>query len=193
MLEVVLGTSRITLVRGDITALGRHVGAIVNAADPSLRASGGVSTAIHLAGGREIDVECLWIGGAERGQIVVTTAGDLNADMVIHAVEPLWQGGARDEDRILSMVYRNSLELAVSKGATSIAFPTISTGVYAYPIARAAAIAIGTIAIYLKHGGPLQDVILVQESEEDHRAYASALDRWHQRTLQRVNQVSKAS
>jgi len=193
MLEVVLGSSRITLIRGDITALGRHIGAIVNAADPSLRPSGGVSTAIHLAGGREIDVECLWIGAAERGQVVVTTAGDLDADMVIHAVEPLWQGGARGEDRNLATVYRNSLELAVSKGATSIAFPPISTGVYAYPIDRAAAIAIGTIAIYLKHGGPLQEVILVQESEDDHKRYATALDRWHHRMLQRVNHLRPAS
>ena len=187
MREVVLGTSRIALLRGDITALGRHVGAIVNAADPSLRPSGGVSSAIRAAGGMEMAVECRWIGEAERGQVVMTTAGDLDADMVLHAVEPIWMGGARDEDRTLATTYRSRLELAVSKGATSIAFPPISTGVYAYPIDRAAAIAVGTFAIFLRHGSPLRDVILVQESEEDHRAYVAALSRWHQRMLQRVN------
>ena len=193
MLEVVLGSSRIALLRGEIAALGRHVGAIVNAADPSLRPSGGVSTAIHVAGGREIDVECLWIGGAERGQVVLTTAGELDADMVIHAVEPVWQGGARGEDRTLATTYRSSLELAASKGATSIAFPPISTGVYAFPLDRAAAIAIGSIAIYLKQGGPLQEVLLVLDSDDDFKSYEMALTRWHQRELQRVNQLRQAS
>jgi O-acetyl-ADP-ribose deacetylase (regulator of RNase III) len=185
--EVVLGESRIRLVRGDIAALGRHVDAIVNAADPTLRPSGGVSSAIHEAGGMEMAVECRWIGEAERGQVVVTTAGRLDADMVIHAVEPLWLGGARDEDRTLSTVYRSSMELAVSKGATSIAFPPISTGVYAFPVDRAAAIAIGTIAAYLKQGGPLREVFLVTETEEDDKSYEAALERWHRRELQRVS------
>jgi O-acetyl-ADP-ribose deacetylase len=185
--EVVLGESRITLVRGDITALGRHVDAIVNAADPTLRPSGGVSSAIHAAGGMEMAVECRWIGEVERGQVVVTSGGGLDADMVIHAVEPIWMGGARDEDRTLATTYRSSLELAVSKGATSIAFPPISSGVYGFPIDRAAAIAIGTIAAYLKQGGPLREVLLVLDSEEDDRSYEAALERWHRRELQRVN------
>ena len=103
------------------------------------------------------------------------------------------QGGARDEDRTLATLYRNCLELAASRGATSIAIPPISTGVYAYPIDRAAAIAIGTVAAYLKHGGPLAEVILVQEAEDDHTAYATALDRWHRRELRRVNRVHQVS
>ncbi len=186
MLEVALGNSRIRLIRGDISALGRHVGAIVNAAEPTLRPTGGVSSAIHTAGGMEIAVECRWIGEAERGQVVVTTAGKLDADIVLHAVEPIWQGGARDEDRTLATVYRSCLSVAAERGITSIAFPPISTGVYAYPIDRASAIAIGTIAAYLKQGGPLQEVVLVQESEDDHKVYETALDRWHRRELQRV-------
>jgi O-acetyl-ADP-ribose deacetylase (regulator of RNase III) len=186
MLEVALGDSRIRLVRGDITALGRHVGAIVNAADPSLRPFGGVSGAIHDAGGPEIAVECLWIGEVERGKVVVTTAGKLDADMVLHAVEPLWQGGARDEDRTLATTYRTCLTLAAERGAASIAFPPISTGIYAYPIDRAAAIAIGTSAVYLKQGGTLREIMFVQSTEEDHASYQTALGRWHRRELQRV-------
>jgi O-acetyl-ADP-ribose deacetylase (regulator of RNase III) len=186
MLEVALGSSRIRLVHGDITALDQHVGAIVNAADPTLRPTGGVSSAIHHAGGTEIAVECLWIGEVERGKVVVTTAGNLDAELVLHAVEPLWQGGARDEDRTLATTYRSCLTLAAEQGATSIAFPPISTGIYAYPIDRAAAIAIGTSANYVKQGGSLQEIIFVQSTDEDHASYQTALGRWHRRELQRV-------
>src|SRR4051794_8704104 len=112
MREIGIGTSRLELRRGDISMLGRHVGALVNAAGESLRPEGGVSEAIHTYGGSEIGVECLWSGKLEPGRAVATTAGRLLADVVIHAVGPVWQGGRRDEDRLLASAYRNSLELA---------------------------------------------------------------------------------
>src|SRR5690242_10003957 len=105
MSEVAIGSRRIRLVRGDISALDRHVGAIVNPADQSLRPDGGVSRAIHEAGGREIAVECLWIGQAETTQAVPTTAGKLDAEIVVHAVGPAWQGGNLNEDKLLSATY----------------------------------------------------------------------------------------
>src|SRR5687768_2073164 len=98
MREVAIGTSRLELRRGDLTMLGRHVGAIVNAANESLKPGDGVCGAIHTFGGSEIAAECLWIGGIKTGKAVATTAGRLLADVVIHAVGPVWDGGAHDED-----------------------------------------------------------------------------------------------
>jgi O-acetyl-ADP-ribose deacetylase (regulator of RNase III) len=178
MPEVAIGSRRIRLLRGDIVALDRRVGAIVNAANQSLRPDGGISGAIHQAGGPDIAVECLWIGRIETTQAVATTAGKLDADIVIHAVGPVWQGGHLDEDRMLSSTYRNCLEIANQRGLASIAFPSLSTGVFGYPIERASAVAIGTAAAYLKRGGPLEEVILVQYTDEDHKIYARALERW---------------
>jgi O-acetyl-ADP-ribose deacetylase (regulator of RNase III) len=193
MSEVAIGSRRIRLVRGDITALNRHVGAIVNAADQSLRPDGGVSAAIHTAGGREIAVECLWIGGAEATQAVATTAGKLDADAVIHAVGPAWHGGHRDEDKLLSATYRNCLEVASQRGLTSIAFPSLSAGILGYPIDRVCMVAIGTAAAYLKRGGPIEEIILVQYTDEDHQVYVAALDRWQRLQASRAAAMAAAS
>src|SRR3954452_11150311 len=105
MSEVAIGSRRIQLRRGDITALERHVGAIVNAASQSLRPDGGLSEAIHRAGGPEILVDCLWIGRIETTQAAATTAGKLDADAVIHTVGPVWQAGSPGADRMLSATY----------------------------------------------------------------------------------------
>jgi O-acetyl-ADP-ribose deacetylase (regulator of RNase III) len=189
MPEVAIGTRRIELRWGDITALGRHVGAIVNAATQTLRPGGGVSTAIHEAGGPEIAVDCLWIGRIETTQAVATTAGKLEAEIVIHAVGPVWQGGHMEEDRMLAATYRNCLDIATERGLTSIAFPSLSTGIFGYPIDRASAIAIGTAAAFLKRGGSLEEVILVQYTDEDHGIYTAALERWERLQAARAAQA----
>jgi O-acetyl-ADP-ribose deacetylase (regulator of RNase III) len=176
--EVVIGSSRLALVQGDITTLDRHVGAIVNAANEELRPGGGVCGAIHNAAGPEMVVECRWIGGIKTGQAVATTAGNLDADIVIHAVGPIWLGGGRREDRVLASAYRASLEVAEERGVKSIAFPAISTGMFGYPVHAAATVAIGTIAAYLRRTSALEDVLLVLFTPEDYQVYATTLERW---------------
>jgi O-acetyl-ADP-ribose deacetylase (regulator of RNase III) len=178
MPEIAVGASRLTLERGDITRLRRHVGAIVNAANESLMAGGGVCGAIHRAGGRSIHEECYRIGQCETGSAVATTAGFLDADAVIHAVGPVWHGGGQDEERLLTSAYATSLKVAEERGLTSVAFPSISTGIYGFPIERAAAIAIDTVAGVLERGSTIAEVILVQFSDVDYGVYSAALDRW---------------
>lgn len=178
MREISIGSGRLRLVVGDITNLGRHVGAIVNAANETLRPGGGVCEAIHRAAGPELAVECRWIGRAGVGRAVVTTAGRLDADAVIHAVGPVWESGNRGEDRLLAAAYLNSLEIAAERGLASVAFPSISTGIFGYPVERAATVAVGTIASFLKRPSSVAEVILVQFSQEDHARYCAAVDRW---------------
>lgn len=178
MREIAIGTSVIRIQRGDITRLGRHVGAIVNAANEDLLLGGGVCGAIHARGGPEIAEECRSIGRVRTGRAVATTAGRLDTDYVIHAVGPIWRGGGHDEDRLLAEAYRSSLEVAAEKQLRSIAFPSISTGIYGFPVDRAATIAIGTAAAYLKRPGPIEEVILVAFSDDDYSVYEFAADRW---------------
>jgi O-acetyl-ADP-ribose deacetylase (regulator of RNase III) len=176
--EIKVGSKRLYVLRGDITELGRHVGVIVNAASEDLRAgTGGVSGAIHAAGGMEIAVECRWIGQAETGTAVVTAAGRLDADAVIHAVGPVWTGGRANEEKLLSSAYRSALELAEHHGLPSIAFPSISTGTFGFPADRAANVAVGTVAAFLRQATAVKDVYLVQFSEEDSVTYNRCLDR----------------
>jgi O-acetyl-ADP-ribose deacetylase (regulator of RNase III) len=147
--DLAIGTSVIRIHRGDITMLGRPVGAIVNATGEDLRPAGGVSSAIHEFGGPDIAVECLWIGKLGVGRAVATTAGQLLAEYVIHTVPPAWEGGGKDEDRRLAATYRACLQIADEKQLRSIAFPSLSGGLYGFPFDRAAAVAIGTAAAYL--------------------------------------------
>ena len=139
-----IGVTTISLVRGDIT--DQHVDAIVNAANAQLAGGSGVDGAIHRAGGPTIMAECRAIGGCPTGKAVRTTAGDLPAKYVIHAVGPIWRGGGHGEPDLLASAYTASLEAAAAAGARTIAFPSISTGAYGYPKASAADIALATVA-----------------------------------------------
>ncbi len=147
-MEVKINKGILSLIEGDITK--QDTDAIVNAANKSLRGGGGVDGAIHRAGGPKILEECIKIGGCETGEAVITTGGNLKAKYVIHTVGPVYRDGLHDEARLLENAYRNSLKLASSKGIKSIAFPSISTGAYRYPMEEAAEIALRTAIGYLK-------------------------------------------
>jgi O-acetyl-ADP-ribose deacetylase len=187
--DIAIGTNVIRIHRGDITMLGRHVGAIVNAAAEDLRPISAVSTAIHEFGGPDIRVECLWIGRLEPGRAVATTAGQILAECVIHTVPPVWEGGGKDEDRRLAAAYRMCIQIAAEKGLRSIAFPSLSGGLYGFPFDRAAAVAVGTAAAYLKRGGPVEEIILVAHDDNDYQAYDLAADRWERMQLARAMQA----
>ncbi|MBI5361064.1 MAG: O-acetyl-ADP-ribose deacetylase [Planctomycetes bacterium] len=142
----------LSLKLGDITK--ETADAIVNAANHTLLGGGGVDGAIHKAGGTQILNECIEIrkrqGGCKTGDAVITTAGRLNARFVIHTVGPKWQGGSFNEDELLASAYKTSLRLAYDNKVETIAFPSISTGAYKFPVARAAEIALKTAAGFLQ-------------------------------------------
>jgi O-acetyl-ADP-ribose deacetylase (regulator of RNase III) len=146
-MEFQIAKARIELVQGDITT--ERVDAIVNAANARLAGGGGVDGAIHRAGGPSIMEECRRIGGCPTGSAVATTAGKLPARHVIHAVGPVWAGGTQNESGLLVAAYRRCLEIADELGLRSIAFPSISTGAYRFPIGEAARHAVTTVRDYL--------------------------------------------
>jgi O-acetyl-ADP-ribose deacetylase (regulator of RNase III) len=152
-------TDRILLVEGDITA--QCVDALVNAANSSLLGGGGVDGAIHRAGGPAILEQCRRLGGCETGEAKATGAGQLSARYVIHTVGPVWRGGDHWEDELLASCHRRSLDVAVQLECRTIAFPAISTGIYGFPVARAARIAIGTTAEELDARPELEQVTFV--------------------------------
>jgi len=137
-------TPRLEAVQGDITV--EAVDAIVNAANSSLARGGGVCGAIFAAAGPELDAACRRLGGCATGDAVVTPGFELPARWIVHAVGPVWHGGDQDEPALLASAYRRSLEVAAQAGATSIAFPAISTGIYGYPLEPATEIAVATVA-----------------------------------------------
>jgi len=143
------GEKMIKLVKGDITKID-FADAIVNAANSSLLGGGGVDGAIHRAAGPELLSECRLLGGCKTGQAKITKAYRLPCKHIIHTVGPVWNGGSHNEDGLLTDCYRNSLRLAAENGIKTIAFPSISTGIYSFPVDRAARIAIHTVNEYIK-------------------------------------------
>lgn len=165
---------RIEIVLGDITKVKTE--AIVNAANNSLLGGGGVDGAIHRAAGPELLEECRKLNGCETGQAKITKGYRLPAKYVIHTVGPIWHGGGRNEDSLLASCYRNSLNLAVQHGIKTIAFPSISTGAYRFPVKRAAKIAVGEIVKFLNEEKSIEKVMLVCFDKETVKAYEEALN-----------------
>jgi len=165
--------AKLTAVSGDITKL--EVDAIVNAANTSLLGGGGVDGAIHRAAGPELLEACRKLHGCATGDAKTTPGFRLPAKWVFHAVGPVWSGGQRGEDELLSSCYRRCLELAREHGAKSIAFPAISTGVYSFPPERAAKIALATVRQHVDASG-VEEVRFVCFNQETRRIYEGLLE-----------------
>ena len=150
---------RIEIIEGDITK--QQVDAIVNAANQSLLGGGGVDGAIHRAAGPELLEECRKIGGCPTGEARVTKGYKLPAKWVIHTVGPIWRGGNNNEDQLLASCYQNSLKAAVEIGAKTVAFPSISTGAYGFPLERATKIALTETKKFLEKDQSIEKVVFV--------------------------------
>lgn len=176
--EFKVGRTKIRFLRGDITEV--ETDAIVNAANPTLMGGGGVDGAIHRKGGPKILEECKeirakeWPKGLPTGKAVITSGGNLKAKYVIHVVGPIWFGGSRNEPELLAEAYRNSLKLAIANGIRTIAFPSISTGAYGYPIKLASSVAIKAVKEFLEREGSLDEVIFVLFTNQDLGVYLEA-------------------
>jgi O-acetyl-ADP-ribose deacetylase (regulator of RNase III) len=174
-MEFQVGKAVLQIIRGDITEI--EADAIVNAANSSLMGGGGVDGAIHRKGGPKILEECKrireteWPDGLPTGKAVITSGGNLKAKHVIHTVGPVWLGGFHVEAELLKQAYRNSLKLAVAKGLKVVAFPSISTGAYGYPVGEASRVALNTVKDFLEKEDKLERVILVLFSESDLQLY----------------------
>ncbi|HEX8213174.1 MAG TPA: O-acetyl-ADP-ribose deacetylase [Longimicrobium sp.] len=164
---------RIRITNGDITKA--DVDAIVNAANTSLLGGGGVDGAIHRAAGPELVAECRMLGGCRTGEAKITRGYRLPARWVIHTVGPVWQDGSHGEDELLASAWRNSLAIATEHGLRTIAFPSISTGAYRFPLARAARIAIATALTHFRENELPEEVTVVCFGDEAYQHYLTAL------------------
>ena len=165
-------TGRFEIIQGDITE--QDVDAIVNAANNSLLGGGGVDGAIHRAAGPELLEECRKLGGCKTGKAKITGGYKLKARWVVHTVGPVWHGGNNGEDGLLASCYRNSLQLAVENGVKTIAFPSISTGAYRFPLARAAEISAGEIKDFLDRDDSIEKTVMACFSRDVFEAYKKA-------------------
>jgi O-acetyl-ADP-ribose deacetylase (regulator of RNase III) len=178
-MQIKIGNTLLYLLQGDITEVDTD--AIVNAANSSLMGGGGVDGAIHRKGGQKILKECKEIrskdlpNGLPTGKAVITTGGDLKAKYVIHTAGPIWRNGSQDEGELLASSYRNSLKLARANNLKSIAFPSISTGAYGYPIDKACRVALSTVGNYIKNENFFEKVIFVLFSKSDLESYKIAI------------------
>ena len=165
----------IEIIRGDITK--QSVDAIVNAANCSLLGGGGVDGAIHRAAGKELLEECRTLGGCKTGEAKITKGYKLPAKYVIHTPGPVWHGGGRHEAELLRSCYRNCLVLASENGCKTVDFPSISTGVYSFPLDKAAPIAINAIAEYLSEHPEIERVRMVCFDDRTAQHYKNALEK----------------
>jgi O-acetyl-ADP-ribose deacetylase (regulator of RNase III) len=176
-MAVRFGETLFTLLSGNIVQ--QDTDAIVNAANSRLMGGSGVDGAIHRAGGPTILEDCRVIirriGKLRTGEAVITTGGNLHARHVIHTVGPVWQGGDKGEPELLANAYQNSLTVAVEHGLKTVAFPSISTGVFGYPMDRAAAVAISTIRQFCEGNVPLDEVRIVLFGDAVLKVYETAL------------------
>ena len=172
-MDIKVNKGILSVIDGDITQ--QDTDAIVNAANKSLRGGGGVDGAIHRAGGPQILEECKKIGSCETSEAVITTGGNLKAKYVIHTVGPIYRDGLHNEPKLLENTYRNSLKLASSKGIKSIAFPSISTGAYGYPLENAAEIALKTAIAYLKEYTDIKLIRFVLFGQKAYEVYKKTL------------------
>lgn len=165
-------SDRFLIIKGDI--IQQRVDAIVNAANNSLLGGGGVDGAIHRAAGRELLEECKTLNGCRTGEAKITKGYRLFAKWVIHTVGPVWHGGRKGEDALLAACYRNSLMLAVQHDLKTIAFPSISTGVYRFPKERAANIAVKEIRSFLTAERSIEQVLMVCFDDDTLGCYRQA-------------------
>ena len=172
-MEAKIKNSIIRLAQDDITK--QKVDAIVNAANSRLAGGGGVDGAIHRVGGPKIMAECKKYNGCPTGKAVMTTGGNLPAKYVIHTVGPVYQNGKSGEPELLQAAYLNSLKMAEKNILKTIAFPSISTGVYGYPVKAAAVLALETVVSYLRGDTFIERVEFILFSSEDYNVYCSTL------------------
>lgn len=165
---------RFSITKGDIVKA--KTDAIVNAANTSLLGGGGVDGAIHRAAGPELLAECETLGGCRTGEAKITRGYKLKAKYVIHTPGPVWRGGKWAEEELLADCYRNCLRLALEYGVKTIAFPSISTGVYRFPVKLAAQIAVREILAFLEQNTDLEQVMMVCFDENTRQAYEDALE-----------------